>query len=222
MRELPIIFSAEMVKAILDGRKTQTRRIIKPQPTKIVSDWSSSAEIGEAVIYRGLPCILKESRGRNKRDAGELTPKEIKPKYQVGDRFWVKEGFQILTKRAESDNFYGRKVSGYYLADDSYFDRIELQQEEWDLWESRKYPYRKTSGRFMYKSLARLWLEVTNVRVERLQDINITDIQKEGIFWDEDTMITDFQKLWDSLNAKRGYSWQSNPWIWVMEFKRIK
>lgn len=92
MKDQPILFSGPMVRAILDNRKTQTRRPVKPQPARIVSDWSQDAEPGERVIYRGWPHRLEESRGRNKSAAGELYPRKLKCPYGVpSDLLWVKE-----------------------------------------------------------------------------------------------------------------------------------
>ena len=79
------------------------------------------------------------------------------------------------------------------------------------------------SSRFLPKWAARIWLEVTGVKVERVQDISIKDAFAEGVSTQQASHAQPFfQSLWDSLNAKRGYSWKSNPWVWVYEFKRSK
>ena len=95
---------------------------------------------------------------------------------------------------------------------------------------------KKLPSIFMPKAAARIWLEVTNVRVERLQEITEEDAVKEGIknvfernpHYDgtigsaiKINHLTQFRELWDSINAKRGYGWESNPWVWVIEFKRV-
>jgi len=184
MNEYPIPFNSEMVRAILDGRKTQTRRVIKPQPDKILQgDWS------------------------------ELC------KYKVGDLLWVREGYQL-----NEYSFRRNCAGGKYLADNKEF-WTEVYQREYELINNRKKPYAKTSGRFMYKSIARIWLEITGIRVERVQDITPEDIVAEGIehCTDLGKMESDnfrFIVLWDSINANRGFSWVSNPWVWVMEFVR--
>ena len=83
----------------------------------------------------------------------------------------------------------------------------------------------------MFKKYARLWLRITNVRVERVQEISDGDVAAEGVEWGVSYDISDtqyspaqkaFRRLWDSLNAKRGYPWESNPWVWVIGFEKAK
>ena len=212
-REYPIIMSSEMVRAILDGRKTQTRRIIKPQPDEL-----------KPLGPKG--CMWPYRIGKKVPDMGEHRVwAPIKCSYgKVGDRLWVREGFQIYDGRSEGDDFYGR-VHGKYLSDGQEFISVELTEQEFDKWHDRKKQFAKTSGRFMYKSLARIWLEITGIRVERVQDITTKDILAEGIVDQRcgaDGLMCDFATLWDSINAKRGYGWSGNPWVWVISFKRIE
>lgn len=160
MKERPIIFSTEMVKAILEGRKIQTRRVIKQRP---------------------LPVVDYENRC---------------PYGQVGDRLWVRESW---TK----DIYTGQVLC--YKADEI------LENIRW------------ISPFFMPRHASRILLEITEVRVERLQEILFTDIIKEGINPQEklpSQVKAEFASLWDSLNAKRGYSWETNPWIWCLTFRR--
>ena len=182
MTEHPIIFSAEMVRAILDDRKTQTRRL----------------------------------------------PIERYQQWQVGDTLRVKESYQI-----EQYTFRRNCVGGKYLADNKEF-WTEVYQREYDLIKNRKFPLRATSGRFMYKSFARIFLEITNIRDERVQDISWRDCEAEGITLIGDELVfnnqkqkhsllrTKFKRLWDSLNAKRGYGWAKKPEVKVIEFKRLE
>jgi len=106
-----------------------------------------------------------------------------------------------------------------YLSDKRKFPFRKITKAEWDKWENRKSQFGKTPGRFMYKSLARIWLEITGVRVERVQEITQSDCISEGIC---PHLPCYFQKLWDSLNAKRGFGWDKNPWVRVIEFKKIE
>ena len=92
--------------------------------------------------------------------------------FQVGDRAYVKEGYQITGHKATY-------VRGNYLADNTEF-RTYLSAEEYELFCNRKFPYRKTPGRFMYKSLARIFLPIVEVGVERVQDISESDAEAEG------------------------------------------
>lgn len=191
MSERGIIFSGEMVRASLDGRKTQTRRIIKPQPNYMKRAGESDKEMIANIAKRKCPY-------------GD-----------VGDRLYVREAYQIIKS-------CGVTVWGTYLADKKPFEQI-LTHREHNLFDARKKPYAKTSGQFMYKSLARIWLEITNIRVERVQDIDENDAYREGceLYTPETNLdcVRTFSRLWDSLNAKRGYGWDKNPWVWVIEFK---
>jgi hypothetical protein len=190
----PILFSAEMVRAIQDLRKTQTRRIVKPQP---------SSGIRKSVFVKSG---LEDGHGR-----------EIKPRYQPGDILWVRETW------LKADDGY------CYKAD------IEVPSESEDL--RKAYGYKWRPSIFMPREAARIFLRVTNVRVERLHDITENDARNEGVkdpydyqepsYYDQPRVRgmeinkSAFVGLWDSLNAKRGYGWDTNPWVWVYEFEKI-
>lgn len=212
MTTKPIIFNTEMVKAILDGRKTQTRRVVKPQPPE--------DEYFEGP-YWYEPAIVNKQ--------GELEPGNpvfgisstdgewgIKSPYKPGDILYVRETW---AKRIHSDNRY------YYKADNNLGAIFNREDDKW------------RSPIFMPREAARLFLKVTSVKVERLQDITEEDARSEGCidYHDkmgdgkfEDVIEFDltardaFSYLWDTLNAKRGYGWDANPWVWVIEFERIK
>jgi len=185
----PVIFSTKMVQAILDGRKTMTRRIIKPQP-KIVRK-CRKGQIPVA-YYNG--------------------EKWIKSKYQPGDILYVRETWApcaTINSWIDEANLY------IYKAD------YTKQEVTWKWRPSIHMP----------KEAARLFLQVENVRVERLQDITEGDCYAEGIIkvplgeemgWAEEQWAIDkYSHLWDILNAKRGYGWDVNPWVWVIEFERM-
>lgn len=205
MAERPIIFSSEMVKAILDGRKTQTRRIIKgvaslqfeineyPSGCRIETDgdfwWASYSH------RIGLSC----------------------PYGVVGDRLWVRETWATDSvvddepPRNLTDDFpVWWKANG-----DSRTNRHQVCAVA-GKWRS---PYH------MPKWAARIWLEITNIRVERVQEISEEDALADG-GWEYKSCpahkapILSFHILWDSLNAKRGYSWEKNPWVWVIDFRK--
>ncbi len=204
MKEHPIIFSSPMIRAILEDRKTQTRRIILPQPTKTINDWSWDAEPVPAVIYRRWPHRLIESRGRQKRSAGELTPAKIRCRYGVpGDRCWVKESFLYRNNNRESV---------VYRADlDSEVAGMGAMYGGWK------------PSIHMPRSASRITVEITEVRVQRLQEISEGDAIAEGITCthDVDGSAQDhFAELWDSINAKR-MPWASNPWVWAIAFRWI-
>ena len=225
MAEHPIIFSTELVKAILDGRKTQTRRIVKDNCLQSISFEKMSPVMNSPPFYKNGEWLYELQSAVDDTEYFKLKC----PYGKVGDTLYVKEGYQIWTR------YYGiTEVIGRYLADNTAF-RLTLTKKEDDLLEARKFPRRNTPGRFMYKSLTRIFLEITNIRVERVQDINDKDVLAEGIEGDiygEEIGISPtseprsariyFMELWDSLNAKRGYGWDSNPFVWCIEFKRLE
>ena len=149
MSEHQIRFTGEMVRAILDGRKTQIRRLIKPQP--------------------------KED-------------------------YW---------KIRQLDN------GKYLFYQDSYIPNGTYE-----------YPFLCHVGQIGDRLLAsRITLEITDIRVERVKDIELEDIRHEGLVFspecDGSIMRTQFKNLWDSIYEKKGSGWDENPWVWVIEFKQI-
>jgi len=194
--EHPLIFSTEMVRAILTGEKTQTRRIIKPQPEQVRQD----------ILAKGG---LSDNHG-----------KVIKIKYQPGDRLWVRETY-TLTGENKNIPFY-KTYALNELIGTKYTDL------KWK------------PSIFMPRKYARIWLEVVNVRVERVQEMNHQDTIDEGVSATELGAVMHeerirhtqenvikysriiFAKLWDSMNARRGFGWHKNPWVWVIEFKKIQ
>lgn len=213
----PILFHAEMVRAILEGRKSCTRRLVKPQPDGkhtfplgFVTDSTEKKEVG---------CFgfgIDECGG---------SIKYVKPPYQPGDILYVRETWE----RFECWNCDGD-------------ERGNCPKEP------KKSVLNKTCGCYMYratdeisgdakwhpsihmpKEAARIWLKVTDVRVQRLQDMDKMDAVKEGI----DTRLcinlnhalAKFKKLWNSTIKKSDldrYGWDANPWVWVIEFERCE
>lgn len=189
MKERPILFSAPMVRAILAGNKTQTRRVMKPQP----------AWIGEPSVPFKTP---------------DADPKGIIAcTYgQPGDRLWVRESTKMRPFFPGSD-----AICGAYSAD----DEPVLNEQGFDLawWYSKP----ACPSIHMPRWACRIVLEIVGVRVERLNEISQADTVAEGMRantgpWVHHT-IADFRQLWGEINGKD--SWDSNPWVWVVEFKRI-
>ena len=185
MKERPILFSAPMVRALLAGTKTQTRRIIKPQhlaffnqdAAAMLSDWNE----------RPLPYG------------------------QPGDRLWVRETWHDASSSLHSCALYRA-------------DGIDLHWGKW------------APSIHMPRWASRITLEITSVRVERLQEISIEDAKAEGAWGPDDSIVqkvadyfgTDifsanprkaFQMLWESINGPD--SWAANPWVWAIEFRRV-
>jgi hypothetical protein len=188
MKERGIIFNTEMVRAILEDRKTNTRRVINPQPDH---------------FHKFKDSILRP----------QIEYKEIECPYgKIGDLLYVRETYTKI-----SDYSGGRIISKLcYKADNG------LQHSKKDAWGDL---IKWKPSIHMPKSAARIWLEITDIRVERLQDINELEIIKEGcpnLLVDEDMtqVIEWWVDLWDSINEKRGYGWDVNPWVWAIEFKK--
>ena len=218
----PALFSTPMVQAILDGRETQTRRVIVPQPKGYAHAWSDWLEPGDVYfdLMGGLHKAV-QSRGRNKRAAGELTTVPFAPPWPVGTRLWVRETWKpwwdahlYCTVRFRADDAIIKPElpddqAGFRFAAEC--DAVKLG----DAWHP---------SIFMAKWAARIGLEVTAVRCERVQDISIEDIIAEGFstkLREHDAcchLREQWEMLWDSLNAKRGYGWGANPWVFAYTF----
>ena len=226
MKEYPIIFSTDMVKAILEGRKTMTRRL------------DGLKEINQKPNKWRLPVKQADDEGRwwFSSDTQEETI-VVKPRYQVGDRLWVRETLYRHIYLNEAG----------YLADETpvFINQTIGDVAKWQ-WQKDILP-----SIHMPRWASRITLEITEVRVERLQEIPLEDIYKEGCPIEKATIFVDpadgyelkaratewFARLWESLNAKRkptkydrehgivepitpSYAWASNPWVWVISFKR--
>jgi len=199
MKERPILFSDGMVGAILTGTKTQTRRVMKPQPIKEVIDFA------RAHITSTYPNTENEWR----RGLASC------PYGRPGERLWVREAHYIIGEHPGPTP--GTRWV-HYRADAS----TNLGSDECQ-WTG---PWKPSIH--MPRWASRILLEVTDVRVECLMDISADDAEAEG--WPgpnkEESRrsyypIEWFANLWDSLNAKRGFGWDANPWVWVIKFKRI-
>lgn len=229
MNEHPILFTRLMVRALIDGRKTQTRRIMKYQ---------TEGRIGGPELFN--PVVIN-------RDGEEEPGTEIFGVYgedwglkfpygRPGERLWVRETWATHTaldvlrpKRLPHAAFI------YYRADNG------TEPRKW------------RPSIFIPRWASRLTLEITNIRVERVKDITETDAEAEGTqVWAQSELVGHSQReecwctiskqiarqrnepipgvastvaayamLWDSINAKKGHAWESNPWVWVVEFKKV-
>lgn len=184
MRERPILFSSPMVRAILAGRKTQTRRIVKPLHMATV-------------------------------DAEQFPILAMCPHGRPGDRLWVKETWGALPHMMGGV----QRETLRYRADGEY-------QNERGTWRWR-------SSIHMPRWASRITLEITDVRVERLQDISEADAVAEGcnpirpelvqdglIVRPGRSAVEEFRLVWEQING--GGSWEKNPWVWVIEFKKLE
>ena len=211
MKERPIPFSAPLVRAILAGQKTQTRRVVKPIPDFVAGNGS--------IVARFTPDDQKLGR------LGET----IKCPYgQPGDRLWVKETTLKVEDHGYIGPVYAESDEGRACLDGG----IALSEDDYAEVEPREIKRRPSI--FMPRAMARILLEVVSVRVERLQDISEADAFDEGIIQQKTTgwfsvpgingagttARAAYALLWNSINGAN--SWNKNPWVWVVEFKQIQ
>ena len=200
MSEKPIIMSGASVRAILGGNKTQTRRVVKPQPKRV-----------KTVRFHPFPS----------RETSVIEDWKIpKARYAVGDRLWVRETWGLWSETWTDCGWEAEGLSGgkqpRKLPQSNSFERFFIAYKatglDYELCDGERwYP-----SIFMPKWAARVWLEVTGVRVERVQDLTKQDALAEGMQGCFPRI--DFETLWDSINTK--YPWADNPWVWIYEFKR--
>lgn len=196
--ERPIIFGGPMVRALLAGTKTQTRRIVKPQPIGFHG--------GVRLDCHTFVGIINGPKGIKQHPVDHCWNS---PYGRAGDRLWVRETWQIVKSDANPPKIW-------YRADPGVEDCVAKSLIGWAGWRSPIH---------LPREACRLLLEVTGVRVERLQEISESDAAAEGIepraaFGEStDPRRYHYRCLWDSLNAKRA-PWASNPWVWVIEFRK--
>jgi len=198
MKERPIIFTGESVRAILEGRKTQTRRVIK-WDIRLLATYRDRVEAH--YIKNGVAHFCNDFLSHC-------------PYGQVGDRLWVRETYW----QDQSGGVWCYKAGGLGRG-------LEGSLEP-------EFPPRNCGGKlvstlFMPRWASRIDLEITGLRAERLQEIIAGDCTKEGIVYEDGDYVTmkvfdKFRLLWDSLNAKRGYGWDTNSWVWVISYERIR
>jgi len=227
VKEHPILFSGPMVRAILNGTKTQTRRAIT-RPHIITEE--EDFEYRDSWIDSEGNCCAVE-------DALSLCPYG-----QPGDALWLKENFwkdsRVDYANPPREIFYdatpeialdhmGAIMHATYLGGEKVSREDSLRNLETNKFWSRK------PSIHMPRWASRITLEVTDVRVERIHSITDEDVLREGVLLQHiekyrkflhpnDIHGTAFGELWDSINAKRGFPWKDNPWVWVVSFKVLE
>lgn len=218
MKERPILFSGPMIRAILEGRKTQTRRVIKPQPAGEIDNLGDGDSIIDLLTDAVIAC----------------------PYGQPGDRLIVRESGwerQARTPRMLRD---GADTWAPY-----YYDADGLTEADVD--DFKRWGFKRRPSIHMPRWASRITLEVEAVRVERVNEITEEDAKSEGAnreaaYDDPDLQYEScdgidrgagpgyfcprsykagFSNLWDSINSSRGFGWEANPWVWVITFKRV-
>jgi len=217
LKERPILFSGPMVRAILDGRKTQTRRIVKHRENR----WECSDDGLTGKVWPFWPCYVY----------GEPEPIEMPCPYGVaGDRLWVREAWAVVPHVTDNGPKHRAKGDGTgvtWRAD----------------WNANPSGFKWKPSIHMPRWASRITLEITGVRVERLDDISEADAIAEGIesrpiSWLPTTSeyryygwiykhdqwslspINSYESLWESINGQE--SWAANPWVWVVEFQKVE
>jgi len=226
MAERPILFSGPMVRAILAGQKTVTRRVCSVQPILDDELWSVFYPWGEG--GHGIYETEAEMREEFDRLMFAHNPYGV-----PGDRLWVRETWRTFERESDS-------VDGIRFQADGAFVEIANTREASDLWvdahENGKHGDNWRPSIFMRPWMCRIRREVTDVTIERLQDITEEQAKAEGVTTDPQrgklngkpamlypmTHRQAFIWLWDSINGKRrGCAWKDNPWVWAVSFKRV-
>lgn len=210
-KERPILFKGPMVKAIIDGRKTQTRRIVNPQPS-ITSDSDASWRDAKSDLWRNASQYARDCC----------------PYGSHGDRLWVRESWAAF--KPEQQRFGGKSA----LAGGAMMRIVERKPVQGESVIDYRADKEKTGSSFWRPSIhmprwaSRLTLEIVAIRVERLQSITEDDAVAEGCERVDSKSaakfsipgpVYRFEHLWKSINGD--HSWSSNPWVWVIEFKKL-
>lgn len=258
MKERPILFSGEMVRAILEGRKTQTRRVLKKQPIDVLTK----------TVGKGVKEVTRNLEGKKAWFSLMQTNPNRGTAFwcsygEVGDRLWVREawgyhGLSSCGDRHEATVSYAADGSEVKVRFSTFeemmaaspeqnfkpseaFEELPDYEQGWEhsKWLHEWWQRQKSKPSIhMYRWASRIDLAITNVRVERLQDISEEDAEAEGIEcfdpendasvcrmpgttdWEYPNAKMVYEILWNKINGKK-HPWDSNPYVWVIEFAKI-
>lgn len=221
MKARPILFNTEMVQAIIGGRKSQTRKVVKYAEHPVVIGYEPNGPHGwwmgkaksEAVIQQYISTF----------------PFTIKcPFGVVGDQLWVKENWRIsdacegwsMDDSQPCRGWIDYKAGGDKEVTAPDFNSVEdLLPEDWD-WDFLPIEY--FSAKRMPSWASRILLEITKIRIERLQDISEEDATAEGMVADDDYCAEQYYSIyWNKKHGWKENGWNANPWVWVIEFKVV-
>lgn len=237
MRERPILFSGPMVRAILGGTKTQTRRVVSSANSITDARWPW-LDFTDAYADRGRYLHVPQSNApadHCPECVVRVWPRIAGPDTwidQPATRLWVRETWQYADWTEDGSPWIGYRADGQQLLRDG-AEEFPWAERLTDIWAELSDPENvAVDGRaadrrwrpsiHMPRWASRLTLQVTDIRVERLQDISPKDARAEGISLRHgvEVLLRDFRALWDSINEARGYGWDANPWVWVVSFQR--
>ena len=201
--EKPILFNTEMVKAILEGRKISTRRVVKQKYENTdIELFTNKYGTRLVEMQNDVPAPVYDSETNTTKHKMKAC-EEIKKPYQIGDILWVRETW------LKADD-------GYHYKSDETISSKETRES---------YGYKWKPSIHMPKDAARTFLKVTDVRAERLQDITELNAKQEGCFlpsYKDGVLIGDsvtlFKIIWDNIYK----NWNENPWVWVIEFEIVE
>ncbi|EPP3317131.1 hypothetical protein ACT9D3_003910 [Salmonella enterica subsp. diarizonae serovar 50:r:z] len=214
MKERGMIFNAEMVNAILSGRKTQTRRIMKVQPgtpefgLRRIIESSKANENGMYFWSQDDACGIK---ARSK--------PFLFPYGEVGDRIWVRETFRVHSRATDVATLVYRASVRNSWTEQTHRVPVAVCNKP-------STPEKWTPSIHMPRWASRILLEITDVRVERLRDLSEEDAKSEGITPSAGGVLPgweyriNFRDLWMDIYGTD--NWEANPWVWVIEFKRVE
>jgi hypothetical protein len=231
MNDKPILMQGEMVRATLEGRKTQTRRVVNPQPPHENCRFTTILESTDK-RNDGKHVWLHADRPKSESKAFR------NPYGQPGDLLWVRETWKYSDWTEDGMPWIRYSTDGQFILHEGVPD--EWGEKVLDIWadlsdpdnysiDNRAADRRWRPSIHMPRWASRLTLLIEDVRVERVQDITVADAAAEGCEWPAgagaDAQVMgghEFADLWDSINAKRGYGWDANPWVWVIEYRAIE
>jgi hypothetical protein len=213
VKERPILFTGEMVQRLLDGSKTQTRRLVKTVPLR--GDAVGVRVVGEypTVVRLTDEGLVWNPNGPFEDAVPFPHPEKCCPYGLPGDQLWVKETFCLAF-----DTNTCERTGGYHYRADGY-EVVHVDDHSRSPWKPSIH---------MPRAASRIQRELTDVRLERVQEITEQDAIAEGIgvvygtHWMDTSKRRGFRDLWNGFYGDRDFGWDKNPWIWAMSFKEIK
>lgn len=199
MKEHPILFSTDMVRALLNGRKTMTRRIVKARNESGLFQVGKTKDTGEVV---SIWAINEDEEWQHDMSC---------PYGKVGDVLWVREKWFAVEREKQG-------IGNQFLIFETEWDESGIIESAPLRPLRKKYAFGGHPSIHMPKEFCRIWLEITGIKVERGQDISEEDCYSEGVT-NKKFPFKEWERLWTKINGAE--SWQQNQWVWAISFKKI-